>query len=459
MIKKRLGSRLTTKTVGITFGIVLMVVATTMLTASALSRLSGLVEAMAGTQMEQLMTSVRLVQQTESLNSLGLMLSTAQSHDQRRAAQVELTDRTSWIHTLMRDLQITGQNPELIQRAEAAEHQLVENMHQLNSLVRKRIDGEARATDVAKIQALSDENRELAGRLSVLMGYFAATMRNRMVSQSDLLVEKIGKYRQHLIMLAIILLVSAILGGIYFERTVVHRILRMQRAVSKPDVSPAELNVGGRDEITQLAATVSSYVVRIKAQETRMQGIHDELTFLAEHDPLTELANRRHFYAAACRLLAQSRHPLCIAIGDIDHFKLINDKYGHAVGDQALIQVARHLKASLRENDIIARFGGEEFAAVLPVRAIEDAERIFEQIRQELATKPLKLESETVTVTLSFGLTLVDDLPIGPDNDAAAEAVLNRALREADLALYEAKNCGRNRVFCSGNKVSSELLM
>jgi diguanylate cyclase (GGDEF)-like protein len=112
------------------------------------------------------------------------------------------------------------------------------------------------------------------------------------------------------------------------------------------------------------------------------------------------------------------------------------------------VHVARRISAGLRDTDILARFGGEEFAAVLSVRSSEDGYRIFEQIRQDIARHPLTLDDgEQIGVTISFGLTMITDLDARSTLPASAlPALLNDALRQADSALYRAKRAGRNRV-------------
>jgi diguanylate cyclase (GGDEF)-like protein len=448
MIPARYRSGLTAKTVGITCLIAVLVIGATLWTSRAFQRLDALVVNMTNTEMDNLMTSVRLVQQTESLISLGLMLTAAETQHERRAALIDLTDRTAWIGQLTKEFYHSGADTELIARIEHTQQRLSDNITLLNSLVRDRIDGQASDSELAHIRTLATENRELAGRLSALMGYVAATMRTQMLDQSRQLSAEIQTHQQRLTWLTLLLLVTALVSGIYFEMTVVRRILRFQRALGEPDVTPDHLRVGGSDEISQLGATMGRYVERIQSQEARMQKIHTELAFLAEHDPLTELANRRHFHVAARALLEQTTQPLCVAIGDIDHFKQINDRYGHAIGDQTLVHVARRISAGLRDTDILARFGGEEFAAVLSVRSSEDGYRIFEQIRQDIARHPLTLDDgEQIGVTISFGLTMITDLDARSTLPASAlPALLNDALRQADSALYRAKRAGRNRV-------------
>ncbi len=122
---------------------------------------------------------------------------------------------------------------------------------------------------------------------------------------------------------------------------------------------------------------------------------------------------------------------------DIDHFKAINDRYGHDEGDRALIHVSSLLKASLRNDDIVARFGGEEFLVVLPSTIMKDAVVIAERIRRFVEAKPLSAGDEKIHLTVSLGIAGIPAIWA----DSKEEFI-----KCADKALYEAKDKGRNRV-------------
>lgn len=155
-------------------------------------------------------------------------------------------------------------------------------------------------------------------------------------------------------------------------------------------------------------------------------------------DPLTGLNNRSHFEALAANALARSQRtgePVAVMLCDIDHFKQVNDRYGHAVGDQALLHVARVLSANLRECDVLARWGGEEFLALMPAQAPDAAMAAAERIRAVLQAQPLDVEGNPTPLTLSFGVAQVH-----------GSADLQAATARADQALYASKRTGRNRV-------------
>ncbi|MCW3480358.1 sensor domain-containing diguanylate cyclase [Neisseriaceae bacterium JH1-16] len=172
---------------------------------------------------------------------------------------------------------------------------------------------------------------------------------------------------------------------------------------------------------------------------SRRQQLEDELRRLATTDALTELHNRRAFLAEAEPLLQRARQqgrPVSLIMLDIDHFKQINDSYGHPAGDQALRRLADALREVLRASDICGRLGGEEFAALLPGTALPDAMRIAERLRQRAAAIDVVLPSGHAAMTISLGVAELKP----SDLDLAA------LFARADQALYDAKHQGRNRI-------------
>ncbi|MFD1559894.1 diguanylate cyclase [Paraburkholderia silviterrae] len=160
----------------------------------------------------------------------------------------------------------------------------------------------------------------------------------------------------------------------------------------------------------------------------------------ADFDPLTGLANRRYFEKAAMQAVEHARRhhsPLSVLALDLDFFKRVNDTWGHAVGDRVLKVASRVFEAALREDDLAARIGGEEFAAILLDTPEEQARRVAERIRQTLQDTPIQLDTgETLSQTFSIGIARYDE----------TETSLDETLKRADAALYAAKHAGRNRV-------------
>lgn len=180
-----------------------------------------------------------------------------------------------------------------------------------------------------------------------------------------------------------------------------------------------------------------SHYVAIKEDITNRKNAEQEMERLASTDHLTGLANRRHFFHHAEAFFDFSRHPsanLSALMVDIDHFKTINDRYGHAVGDEVLCEIAKRLQQNLRPNDLIGRYGGEEFSIILPRTDCHTAQSIAERLRLAVGSQPVSTSRGAIPVTASFGIACLDTTTLSLDE------LLNRA----DQALYAAKNSGRN---------------
>ncbi|CAM4232050.1 histidine kinase N-terminal 7TM domain-containing diguanylate cyclase [Saccharibacillus endophyticus] len=166
--------------------------------------------------------------------------------------------------------------------------------------------------------------------------------------------------------------------------------------------------------------------------------LHRKLERMATHDGMTQIYNRTHFVECSDQLLAESRQtsePLTIALFDIDRFKLINDTYGHDVGDTVIRHVVHACKIYLGDRDVFGRYGGEEFALCMPGRSLDEAFNLLESVRRELASGPVMTAAGPVSVTASFGLT-----------EARIGSPLKTLTKMADDALYLAKQSGRNNV-------------
>ncbi|GIX31055.1 MAG: hypothetical protein KatS3mg124_1527 [Porticoccaceae bacterium] len=193
--------------------------------------------------------------------------------------------------------------------------------------------------------------------------------------------------------------------------------------------------------VTFLGASVFATLSAVGFLAMEMEWALARLREEAAHDPLTGLANRRTLVETLVREVARARRSgssLAILLIDLDHFKAVNDRFGHRVGDRVLKEVAERIRARLRGQDLLARYGGEEFVAVLPDTDLAGAETVAEAIRRALADAPLQVRG--LRVTASLGVAAAP----GEAPDPAGE----RLLAAADRALYAAKRAGRNRVVC-----------
>ncbi|MYN45126.1 diguanylate cyclase [Pseudoduganella sp. FT93W] len=212
---------------------------------------------------------------------------------------------------------------------------------------------------------------------------------------------------------------------------------------------------------------ISALILALRSRRLTLDALHDErnqlearvlqrtqelmqanakLEQLATTDPLTGIGNRRRMTEQINRELDRGRrfgHPLSLLMADIDHFKNVNDQYGHEAGDRVIVAVAKALADGVRNIDMASRFGGEEFVLLMPETSIEVATSAAERLRQEIAALEVKGDKgESIHFTISIGVAMAP-----PDNTTDTPSTL---VSRADKALYQAKDAGRNRVVSSG---------
>ncbi len=181
---------------------------------------------------------------------------------------------------------------------------------------------------------------------------------------------------------------------------------------------------------------------RIILLQRELIAARESLRFAATHDSLTGLLSRGEIISVLRCEIARGRRearPVGIVLADLDHFKRINDTFGHSAGDTVLQEATRRFRAGLREYDGVGRYGGEEFLFILPGCSLETATRRADAIRHLIEKDAVVIPQDTLTATVSMGVTAADF-----KEDASVEALLERA----DRALYRAKKNGRNRVEC-----------
>lgn len=204
-----------------------------------------------------------------------------------------------------------------------------------------------------------------------------------------------------------------------------------------------------RSTLDALSKRDISYLEQLTRQSAitiNRANSYSKILQYATIDALTNLNNRRQFELRLGQEIAttkRQKNPLCAMMIDIDFFKKVNDTYGHASGDAVLRGVASIIKSALRESDIPSRYGGEEFAVLLPYTHIEEAQIVGERLRKAVETSPIPINDEnsdvkTIKVTISMGLAEFNSQETGEE-----------LFERADKALYEAKESGRNRVCIS----------
>ncbi len=199
------------------------------------------------------------------------------------------------------------------------------------------------------------------------------------------------------------------------------------------------LDNNNQDGYNQEEADIAQLFANGAAVVIENAKLYEKSQLLATSDSLTSINNRRHFYELANIEFNRSKRygtPLSVIMLDIDHFKYVNDKYGHQVGDQILIKFVKRVNQSLRTSDVFARYGGEEFIILLPETENLQAIQVAERIRSATAETPFDIQKVSPYITISLGVATLD---------GSCEN-LDTLIDRSDKALYEAKQIGRNRV-------------
>jgi diguanylate cyclase (GGDEF)-like protein len=358
------------------------------------------------------------------------------------------SDATPWIATAFKHSGV----PESRARGRSHEEPVsslrsVEVLRSAHSAARSVQDPAApnRASVPLGVLVVEDESdvRDLVTRLAQKMGY---TVRAAATGREAL--RHVGEQPPDIVLLD---LMMPEMNGLEFCRIVradpslqdLHIIITSAKGTTADKVRG--LDLGAADYLTkpfslaELRARlkVAERIVRshkeLRAQQTRLER-------LAREDPLTGLSNRRHFeerMQEECHRAQRHHHPVAVLLGDIDHFKTINDRYGHAYGDLVLQQVAQTLRHHCRRSDLVARYGGEEFAVLLPETRPEEAEQVAKRLCSAVRALAVPHASGPFHVTISFGIAVIQGRP--PHGFA-------ELLAKADVALYTAKHNGRDRV-------------
>ena len=232
-----------------------------------------------------------------------------------------------------------------------------------------------------------------------------------------------------------------------------HSVIMVMQEEAPAQLGAQMLDMGAND-LAPHGATLEEIAIRLRTLLARKM-MTDALRATvrtgieaAVIDPLTGLHNRRYAMPHVTRIVERAQRtgkPFALMIADMDHFKQINDRYGHAAGDAVLVEVARRLRSNLRAVDLVARIGGEEFLMVLPGVDLENARSAATRLCRNVGTTSMAVPGQDtpINVTVSIGMIVCDmESGLPPGVPMTAEALLDRA----DRALYDAKAEGRNRV-------------
>ncbi|MDR0777244.1 MAG: diguanylate cyclase [Azonexus sp.] len=328
---------------------------------------------------------------------------------------------------------LAASHPSVLEHREAAE-QAREIEHFLAGVAHDaRLDENTFAADYASWQRLST-------RLGLLVDDISFQGVNLASDDLEQVSAVMRKARVKVIVAALAISLLVALWLLWLRAVFVLPLRSIGKALS---------HLSASQQAPRLAPSKVSEILAIRDAITRLHGLLAEnekarqaLEALANRDGLTGLYNRRHFMVAAEAELHRAqryRRPVIVGMADLDHFKRLNDTYGHAAGDTVLRTFAALLQENLRQSDLVCRYGGEEFAFLFPEITLADATVLAERCRAACAGDDISL-ADGCSVRVTFSMGLAD----------ASESTLEAALDRADEALYEAKRQGRNQVLVSG---------
>lgn len=258
------------------------------------------------------------------------------------------------------------------------------------------------------------------------------------------LVDSLARYNRIMIVLMVIsstlILITALVAVNSFSRPV-NRLIALTRDIADGHLPSLRKSQGGT-ELDALLNQFADLTEALRQKDKEVEIAHERLRRSATIDELTQLYNRRYLNEVYPKLLAQAERDHCFLTAilcDLDHFKHINDSYGHAAGDYCLVEFARILSKNCRTNDYIFRMGGEEFLVLSLSKSRHDGISLAEKIRESIKAYSLSFEGEMLSLTVSCGVSCVE-------SSVHYKPTHSRLVSLADHALYQAKAEGRDSV-------------
>ena len=291
------------------------------------------------------------------------------------------------------------------------------------------------------LKILKSENAQLSQAVTSVSGEAILTTQKNFLNNLNNIEEKITVRKSYLYLLMFVsFIITSIL--VFLQIDFLRRVHLIRQVIEAGDAkSEFQIPIKGRDEISEMAKSVKKYIEDILEKEQQVSETNKKLEHLAMHDGLTNIYNRRYFDAKLeqehIRYL-RYKDPYCLAMLDLDFFKSINDTYGHDIGDKVLIDFTTRVTKQLRETDLFARLGGEEFGLLMPQTCEHNAMKLMERIRSNIHSIPCVVNNFSISFSVSIGFVEVQELDDMHD--------VLKQLSLADKALYDAKKSGRNRI-------------
>lgn len=291
------------------------------------------------------------------------------------------------------------------------------------------------------LKSLKAENASVNASVVSIISKKDINVQKELLTHLHLIEGKISsrEYRLYLLLFTSFIFTLIL---VFLQIDFLRRIHVIRKVISAGDnKTKFHLPIKGKDEITEMAKSVKSYIDTLLEKEQEVSENNEKLKHLASHDSLTNIYNRRYFDTSFVQehiRYLRYKESYCLAILDLDFFKNINDNYGHDVGDKVLIDFTARVANQMRETDIFARLGGEEFALLMPRTSEGNATILMERIRNDINSTTYINDDVEIKYTVSIGLVEVKDIEGTQD--------ATKQLKFADKALYEAKQTGRNRV-------------